>query len=213
MPLPPLIAVPVVPGSSLEEVLESRLPDRAAAIAAESTAVVTDGSPGTLKLVADYLASPVAAYHRWYHGCEPEPREAWATTYDRLDLGTLPPCASQVLAQPNDRILRPAELQHLVRVLMALGWHPRHIAGLVRSKLERDHGWQPGLHFFDASVRAELYVRLFAGLVAVGTDPLIDLNCVSAIEKFICPGGGCGWNLARLRDALRVGERRWATGR
>jgi hypothetical protein len=83
----------------------------------------------------------------------------------------------------------------------------------VRSKLERDHGWQLGLHFFDASVRAELYVRLFAGLVAVGTDPLIDLNCVSASEKSICPGGGCGWSLAWLRDALRVEERRWATGR
>jgi hypothetical protein len=213
MPLPPLVAVTVPAGSSLPTVLESRRPERAAAIATDATAVVPDGSLGSMKLVETYLTSPVAAYHRWYYGCEPEPREAWPTTYDRLDLSTVPPCVGQILAQPNDRILRPAELQHLVRVLMALGWHPRHIAGLVRSKLERDHGWQPGLHFFDASRRAEFYVRLFAGLIAVGTDALIDFNCVSAREKGLCTGGGYGWNLAKLRDALRTEEARWATGR
>ena len=29
----------------------------------------------------------------------------------------------------------------LVRVMLALGWHPRHIAGLVCSKYQRDFGW------------------------------------------------------------------------
>ena len=210
--LPPLVTVTMPTGMPLAAVLVKRRLEGAAAFATRTTAAVPDGSAGTLRLVAAYLASPVAAFHRWYYGCEPEPPDRWSRSYDRLDLTTLPPCVGRVLAQPNDRILRPAELQHLVRVLLAMGWHPRHIAGLVRSKLERDYGWQRGLHFFDAEVRADFYVRLFAGLALVGTDGLIDFNCVSAREKDLCPGVSCGWNLGALRDELLVEKPRWPTG-
>jgi hypothetical protein len=210
--LPPLVAVPLRAGVPLGAALEVRRPERAAAWAARTTAVPPDGAAGTLRLAEAYRASKLAAFHRWYYATEPEPPALWPTTYDRVDLASLPPCASEVLQEPNDRILRPAELQNLVRVLLTLGWHPRHVAGLVRSKLEREHDWQPGLHFFDPAVRADFYVRLFAGLVLVGTDPLIDFNCTSTAEKCLCPGGGCGWNLATLRDELRVKERQWATG-
>jgi hypothetical protein len=44
-------------------------------------------------------------------------------------------------------------------------------------------------------------------------DPLVDFNCVSAREKGLCPDVCCGWNLAALRDELRLEELRWATGR
>jgi hypothetical protein len=211
--LPPLVVVTMPEGLSLAEALAARRPELAAQLAAHTSAAIPDGSAGMLQLVETYRASSLAAFHRWYYACEPEPPARWPQTYDRVDLATLPPCASQILARPNDRILRPAGLQHLVRVLLAMGWHPRHVAGLVRSKLERDHGWRHGVHFFDAAVRADFYVRLFAGLVLAGTDPLIDLNCVSAGEKWLCPGGWCGCDLAAWRDELRVEASRWATGR
>jgi hypothetical protein len=212
-PLAPLVAVVVPPRMPLPAALRARRPDRAAALAAATSAVVPDGSAGAMRLVEAYRASQVAAFHRWYYACEPEPPECWARTYDRVDLSSLPACVALVLAEPNDRILRPAELQHLVRVLLALGWHPRHVAGLVRSKLEGEHGWRPGAHFFDAEIRADFYVRLFAGLALSRTDALIDLNCVSAQEKWLCPGVECGWNLADLADELRHEEPPWATGR
>jgi hypothetical protein len=46
------------------------------------------------------------------------------------------------------------------------GWHPRHVAGLIRSKFERDYGW--GDHWLDYSpaMRADFYVRIFASTAA-----------------------------------------------
>jgi hypothetical protein len=211
--LDPLAVVIAPAGTPLAEALAARRPELAAELASRTRAAIPDGSAGTLRLVEAYRASPLAAFHCRYYACEPEPRERWRETYDRLDLRTLPPCAAELLARPNDAILRPAALQHLVRVLLALDWHPRHVAGLVRSKLEGDFGWQPGVHFFDAELRADFYVRLFAGLVATGADGMVDLNCISAQEKWLCPQEWCGWNLATLRAALRQETPRWATGR
>lgn len=212
-PIPPLVAVPLQAGVPLAEALDARRPERAAAWAAHTTTAPPDGSAGMLRLTQAYRPSRLATFHRWYYATEPEPAARWPETYDHVDVASLPPCVGQVLQQPNDLILHPAALQHVVRTLLTLGWHPRHIAGLVQSKLERDHGWQLGLHFFDAAVRADFYVRLFAGLALVGTDPLIDFNCISAREKSLCPGVGCRWNLAGLRDELRSKELQWATGR
>ncbi len=64
--------------------------------------------------------------------------DRWPQTYDRTPLDPLPPCARRILTQPNDALLKPAGIRHVVRSLLALGWHPRHIAGLIRSKYERD---------------------------------------------------------------------------
>jgi hypothetical protein len=145
-----------------------------------------------------------AAFHR---AARPigHPRK-WPETYDRLDLETLPACAARILAEPNDLLLRPAGLQLVVRALVALVWRPRHVAGLIRSKYERPYGWRADLHFHDARLRAEFYTRLFAGLVRVGGDRLVDFNCKSTQEKGLCPSGGCPWNLATLRDRLAAGS-------
>jgi hypothetical protein len=51
-------------------------------------------------------------------------------------------------------------------------------------------------------VRADFYTRLFAGLLAVGRDQLVDFNCVSTQEKGLCPGVPCGWDLRTLRESL-----------
>ena len=91
-------------------------------------------------------------------------------------------------------------------MLLARGWHPRHIAGLLVSKYSRDYGWIPGLHFHEPGVRADFYARLFAGLIDAGLDELIDFNCQSTREKGYCPGGECGWNLRDLGDRLRRGD-------
>lgn len=211
-PLAPLAVVPIAPGMDWRAGLRHRRLERASDLAQRVSVSIPDGSAGTGRLVETYRTSPVAAFHSWYQATEPEPPERWPESYDRVDPGALPACAGAILAHPNDLALRPASLQLLVRLLMARGWHPRHVAGLVRSKLERDHGWLGTLHFFDAQVRADFYVRLFAGLLLLGVDRLVDLNCVSTQEKGMCPGIGCGWNLAELRDRLCRGGLSWAIG-
>jgi Asp-tRNA(Asn)/Glu-tRNA(Gln) amidotransferase A subunit family amidase len=54
-------------------------------------------------------------------------------------------------------------------------------------------------------MRAEVYTRFFAGLIAVGNDQMVDFNCTSTQEKFLCPGTGCPWNLEALRTAAQSG--------
>ena len=85
-------------------------------------------------------------------------------------------------------------------VLLALGWHPRHIAGLIRSKYERDFGWTQ-FTGCDPATRADFYVRVFAGLFATGHDDLIDFNCTSAQEQGLCFFSNCNDNLLRFREA------------
>jgi hypothetical protein len=53
--------------------------------------------------------------------------------------------------------------------------------------------------------RADVYVRGFAGMIAVGADQAIDFNCVSTREKGMCPGG-CSHNLADDRATLLAGR-------
>lgn len=198
-----LVVVPVADGD--EEGSRSAMGDlaRVSWLASRvSTAIPLAATEG---LVEHYLGSSLAAFHTFFEAEEPEPPERWPETYDRLDLGELPLCARRILEQPNDLLLQPAGIQIVVRVLLAQGWHPRHIAGLLLSKYSRDHGWIPGLHFHEPGVRADFYTRLFAGLVDAGLDRLIDFNCVSTREKGYCPGEECGWNLLDLADRLRAG--------
>ena len=92
----------------------------------------------------------------------------------------------------------------MLRVLLAVWWHPRHIAGLIRSKFERDFGWGEMWYRYDASTRANFYTRMFAGLITTGQDELVDFNCRSCQEKRYCPAEPCGSNLLDFRASLLV---------
>jgi hypothetical protein len=210
LPAPDLPALIMLPSDLLPEteaIAAMARPERARALARRSSARIPDASAQSEALIASYAASPLAAFHRDFHATAPEPPERWPASYDRLDLAGLPPCVRRALEHPNDLLLRPAWIQLVVRTLVALGWHPRHVAGLVRSKYERDFGWVPDLHFWEAATRADFYVRLFAGLVATGRDQGIDFNCRSSQEKDMCTESACPWNLASLQPAL-LRERR-----
>jgi hypothetical protein len=197
----PLMTVPVA-GDEAGTAGAMREFRSAAALARRTRCAIPDGSEGTARLIAAYERSELAAFHRAFAAEQPHGPERWSETYDRLALDELPACVAHILAEPNELLLRPTAIQLVVRALLARGWQARHVAGLIRSKYERPHGWLVDFHFHDAGLRAEFYTRMFAGLVATGCDRLIDFNCTSTQEKGLCPGGGCRWNLERLRDAL-----------
>jgi hypothetical protein len=93
-------------------------------------------------------------------------------------------------------------VQRVVRVMLALGWHPRHIAGLIRSKYERNHGWGDQWHGYDPGTRADFYARVFAGQFVTGVDDLVDFNCQSAREEGTCFVSPCDDNLQHYRESL-----------
>jgi hypothetical protein len=200
--LPPLVAVPVASRPLLDILQEGREPAAAAILAGETSAVIPVVAEGTTHLLEAYQSSSLARFHQDFYGTRPDPLSQWPVTYDRFDLASLVPCVSASLASPNDLLLKPEHVQHVIRYLLSQGWHPRHIAGLVHSRYARDFGWGDRWMKMDAQTRAEFDVRVFAGMIATGIDEAVDFNCRSAQEKGLCPGRACTHDLRVDRDRL-----------
>jgi hypothetical protein len=198
--LQPIFVIPLQELSWREGISIMRNRQLTADLAVHTTTKIPDSTRGTGKVLGDYQGSKLAKFHAFFYSQEQHPAELWPETYDQTPLEILPTCARIALEQPNDLLLRPAFIRQLVRIMLALGWHPRHIAGLICSKYERDFHWTQFVNV-DPATRADFYTRVFSGLFAAGTDDLVDFNCVSAQEEGICTFSNCGFNLAHFRDS------------
>jgi hypothetical protein len=172
-------------------------------LAKRASVRIPDESIGMDRLISEYLNSSLRKFHEEYYDQEQYPPERWHLTYARSDFGALPSCVRRILENPNDQLLKPAAIQMVVRSLVAEDWHPRHIAGLIRSRLaDPDAGWGNAWNHYDPGLRAEFYTRLFAGQVANGIDRLIDYNCTSSKEKDLCHINAGNCSLSSLSDKL-----------
>jgi hypothetical protein len=202
--VPPLVTVPRNRRSLLGALaLRASLP-AAARLAARCRARVPIVSRGIARLLDEYEASPLAAVHRAFHAAPTPSPDAFPP--DRIDslVAGLPPCAAEVVRYPNDLLLRPAELQHLTRMLLARGWAPREVAALVHARYRHEAGWGTRWTRLDPATRAEFDVRVFASMLAVGLDAGVDFNCTSTQEKGLCPPTRCDHDLRRdHRELLR----------
>jgi hypothetical protein len=198
--LEPFFVIPLEGIDWREGISTMRDSQLTAELAARVSTRIPDGARGMRKLLGDYERSKLAKFHAAFYSRQQHPAELWPETYDRLALEMLPACARVALEKPNDLLLRPAYIRRLVRVMLALGWHPRHIAGLICSKYRRDFGWTQFVNV-DPATRADFYTRVFAGLFATGTDDLIDFNCASAQEQGTCTFSGCGHNLLDFKNS------------
>lgn len=165
------------------------------------TARIPDQPHGTTSLVAKYEASSLRLFHLWFYSLPHSPPGGDLNSYDDTPLDPLPPCARLILAAPNDLLLRPSGMRLITRALLSLGWHPRHIAGLIRSKFEHDYGWGDQWMSYDPAMRADFYTRLFAGLFVTRRDDLVDFNCYSSNEEGTCPLTHCPGNLDWFRQS------------
>jgi hypothetical protein len=200
--IPTMFLIPVHEMDDQQGLLVMRNIDEVVQLARRATVQIPDQSRGMENLIATYLKSDLSQFHDYFYSAEHDPPGRWSATYDRTPLETLPPCARHILKQPNEWLLKPGGIQHVVRTLLAVGWHPRHIGGLIRSKYERNYGWGHHWYLYDAATRADFYARVFSGLLAMEMDTLIDFNCRSTQEKGYCPGGQCQENLVNVRQQL-----------
>jgi hypothetical protein len=192
----PLASLPRGRGSVVTLVQRRGLAGAIAA-AARGSARIPNVRAGLENLRAAYTGSTLAEFHRQYFA------ELAAERERPLPPAMMLPCVAAAFAHANDLLLKPEHLQHVVRSLMSRGWRPAAIARLLESEYEHDHGWgdrwTARMH---PRTRAEFEVRVFAGLLRTGRDPLIDFNCVSAQEKGICPRTACRADLRA--DAQRL---------
>ena len=186
--------------NNFEEVVKTRTDIKKVVDLAEKISCkIPDSGDGLDILLEDYKSSHLYKIHKQFDSCEHDDPNIWWRTYDRFETKILPLCVRHCLEHPNDHLLKPTNLQTLTRVLLKLGWHPKHIAGLVRSKYERNYGWGDTWYKYDAASRANFYVRLYSDLILTGIDKEEDLNCWSHYEKGYCWEPNCGFKLENYK--------------
>jgi hypothetical protein len=193
--VPPLVALPRGHHSLAAMLTRGRTLGAGVYAVRHTSARLPDIARGVARLLEAYHASPLAAFHAEFYATSP------SAPCDLNPQG-LPPCMRATLTWPNDLLLKPEHLQHLVRGLMARDWAPADIARLVQRKYEEDHAWGDRWSWMHPRTRAEFDVRVFSGMIRTGLDTLVDFNCVSAQEKDLCPRSACGYDLRRDRDRL-----------
>jgi hypothetical protein len=183
----PLIVITPVVTEDIEAMIRiSQNLNKIQAYAKNTTTFIPDFSASTESLIHAYESSSLRGFHDYFYEQQHEPAEDWPSTYDRTPLDYLPPCVRFILEHPNEWLLMPGAIRLVTAVLMATNWHPRHIAGLIRSKYERDYGWLNEWYIYDAGTRADFYTRVFSGLIGLKLDTLQDLNCQSLKKAGFC---------------------------
>lgn len=212
--VPSMVAIPLFEMDVREGINVMRDLSAAASLATRASTQIPDQSKQMLDLINYYEQSDIARFHQWFYSQEHHAPEQWAETYDLVPLEILPPCIQYMLQFPNDLLLKPAGIRQLVRVMLSLGWHPRHIAGLIRSKFERNYGWGREWYFYDAATRADFYTRVFSGLIATGRDNLDTFNCESARQMHYCFNEHPKCDLEQYKVSLqkRITHERLASG-
>jgi len=159
----PIIFV-TLDGADLRDGIKAmRQPALAAELARRTSAQIPDHTTGTEHLLHHYLGSELHKFHDHFHAAKHDDPHRWAETYDHTPLGDLPAAVQDTLRHPNDLLLRPVGMKTVTQALLQRGWHPRHIAGLIRSKFERDYGWGDEWKDYSPAMRADYYTRIFAG--------------------------------------------------
>lgn len=176
---------------------------RAAAYAAGCSGSIPDAAAGWERVIADYRRSKLFAFHREFDRVDHDPPEAWPDTYWRFDPETLPACAANSIRNFTWGMLNPTSIRNLCRVLFALDWHPKHIAGLIASYYRSRPGWNTDWEKYHAETRANFWCRVYCGMIATGVDDLADFSCPAHQEKGYCPVHWCGFRLEELREKIR----------
>lgn len=189
----PMFEIPLIARTLAEAVRAMHDPEAVVELARQAPVQIPDSSESMGLLLNQYEQSQLAAFHQRFYddigGIAP------ASTPE-------PPCARFLFEHPNDWLLRPAALQHVVRVLLALGWSTSAIAQRIYLSYLADCDWGDTWVRLDPCNRALFYARLFAGMIATGLDGLVDFNCVSHREKGYCTTAECQSDLRNYRDLL-----------
>jgi len=154
-----------------------------------------------LPLLREYRHSLLGKFHQEFDSVHHEAYWRGITSYDFINYEDLPPCVGFWLKNIGGHLLNPTIIQHITRTLMACGFHPKYISGILASKYYKMGGWKR----YDQAKRANGWVRVYAGQIVTGLDSLLDFNCVSAKERGLCiPKSPC-YNLLDYRNALLYG--------
>jgi len=173
---------------NIQQLIECRHdPSNIVGLASRAGVEIPREETGTRRLLESYQRSGLIHFHRKFYSRGPVFPTSRTIAAEERAINRLPPCAAHVLENPNDLLLKPSGMQLVTRCLVADGWHPRHVAGLVAARFQNPiYQWGPQWDDYDPMMRAEFYVRLFAGEIDQGLETGVDFNCYSQQEKRFC---------------------------
>jgi hypothetical protein len=154
------------------------------------------------KLIIDYKNDKLYKFHKDFDLVYHDHFTVWNNTYDKFDLNLVPICLRDAIINPNPALLKPTLIKHLTRVFTSLSWHPKHIAGFLRSKYERDYNWETNWGKYDATLRANFWIRIYYGIMYCNLDNLDDFNCSYFQNLGFCPEKFCGYDLTHYKENL-----------
>lgn len=203
----PCVCIPLHEIDVMQALKFRQDPGDVAELAKRCCTLIPDEGEGTTRLLEEYLGSSLRAFHQRFYETEHDVPARWPETYARTSLDDLPGCVRQILRFPNDLLLKPAGMRLATRCLLARGWHPRHIAGLFRSKFEDSaHGWGRSWEGYSPAFRADFYVRIFAGQIALELDSLADFHCEGLRAQGFCWKNEDPCDLAPFHATLSAGR-------
>jgi hypothetical protein len=200
--LPPMFVIPLDEIDVSEGIRMRQDVLKIKQLASRHSTSVPDASKAMQSLIRAYLKSPLVRFHEWFYSQEHDADVFWPETYDLTPMDMLPPSIRHILEHPNDLLLRPACVRLVTRAMLALGWHPRHIAELIRSKYERNHDWGDLWAGYDPATRADFYCRTFTGEFVTGIDNLVNFNGVSVRQEGLSYVNGGTEDFESLRHSL-----------
>lgn len=150
------------------------------------------------ELQESYRHSGLFVFHRHYYGEEPHLKGRWHETYTAIDTGQFPACISSFFREDYSGWEDDQGVLHFTRGMLSLGWHPRHIAGILASRLgPTEAAWR----------QADFAVRCSAGLIHERIDRLQNFDCESVCKLGFCPPSpSCPVGLAEMKTHLRTGS-------
>ena len=143
------------------------------------------------RVIDNIVDSPLGSFFE-YFDCEHHNHHwDWDSTYfNPTVLDDLPPCVCHSLAYPEPHLLKPTNLQRLVRVLDSMGWHPKHIGGLIFSRYT-SMSWG----YYNAEKRANYWAEQYAAPIFDGTDDKRYMSCIEEQQRNFCIQPFCGYAL------------------
>jgi hypothetical protein len=201
----PIFEIPLSGMTPAQAIAAARNPDTVLELSRHASVRIPDESESMENVLDAYQGSELAAFHdRFYAQLREQASRppGPSSKTGSIRIPGSPPCVEWFLEHPNDWLLKPVVLQHIVRVLTALDWTPSAISQLICASYHIACNWGGIWARLDPSNRAIFYTRLFAGMIATGCDQLIDLNCVSQKEKGYCMIPQCSSNLVTYRNML-----------
>lgn len=134
-----------------------------------------------------YRRSRLYQFHRHFYSQEPYPESRWQETYATIPARAFPDCVARLLQEGGCLLHHWESIQLLLRSLLLMGWHPRHLSGVLLSLWARERLVFP----FNSLVSADHFARCLAGWLMLGGDSLQRFDCASVRALGNCPPAPC----------------------